>query len=79
MKGLKSITVYTQIHQFCDNQWQKLLRVAIFSSKSSEKIFDLLKDTERPPLSPSSMLRQGLKRYVRQSCPRMSKQTWKQH
>ena len=31
MKSLRSITVYSQIHQFCDNQ--------------SQKLFYLLKDT----------------------------------
>ena len=30
MKRLKSITLYTQIHQFLDNQSQKLLRITIF-------------------------------------------------
>ena len=31
MKILKSISLYTQIHQFRDNQSKKLLRFTIFS------------------------------------------------
>ena len=31
MKFLRSITLYTQIHQFCNYQSQKLLRLTIFS------------------------------------------------
>ena len=31
MKSLMSITLYTQIHQFCDNQSQKLLRFIMLS------------------------------------------------
>ena len=46
MKSSKSITFYTQIHQFCDNQSQKKLRLTTFSWKSPKKILGLLKDTQ---------------------------------
>ena len=49
MKSLKSITLYTQINQFCDNQSQKLLRLTIFSWNKPKKILDLLKDTQNFP------------------------------
>ena len=49
MKNLKSITLYTQIHQFCNNQSQKLLRLTIFSWKSPNKVLDLLKGTQNFP------------------------------
>ena len=49
MKNLKSITLYTQIHLFCDNLSQKLLRLIIFSWESPKKVLDLLKDTQNSP------------------------------
>ena len=49
---LKSITLYAQIHQFCDNQSQiLLLRLVIFSRKSPKKMLDLLKDIHNSPSS----------------------------
>ena len=50
MKILKSITLYTQIHQFCANQPQKLLRLTIFLWKSPQKMFD----SDFPGISSSS-------------------------
>ena len=52
--GLKTapgspIIYYSQIHQFCDNQSQKLLRLTLFSWKSPKKMLDLLKDTQSSP------------------------------
>ena len=44
MKSLKGINLYTQIHQFCENQLQKLLRLTIFSWKSPKKMLELFKD-----------------------------------
>ena len=49
MKSLKSLALYTQIHQICDNQLQKLLRVTIFLRTSPKKMLDLLRDTKNPP------------------------------
>ena len=43
-KSLKSITLFTQIYQFCANQWQTIVICYILGSP--KKIFDLLKDTE---------------------------------
>ena len=42
MKSLKSITLYTQIDQFCDNQSQKLLGLTIFSILRSSIFLELL-------------------------------------
>ena len=56
MKSLKSITLNTQIHQFCDNQSEKLLRLIIFARKSRKKMLELLKIPRTLP--PDSMLRQ---------------------
>ena len=49
MKSLKSITLNTQIHQFCDNQSEKLLRLIIFSRKSRKKMSEFLKIPRTPP------------------------------
>ena len=49
MKSLKSITLYTQIRHFCENQSQKLLRLTIFLWKSSKKMLDSLKNTQNAP------------------------------
>ena len=50
MKSSKSVTFYTQIHQFCDNQSQKLLK-KYFYEKVLKKMLDLLKDTQNSPSS----------------------------
>ena len=42
IKSLKSITLYTQIDQFCDNQSQKLLGLTIFSMLRSSIFLELL-------------------------------------
>ena len=44
VKSLKSITLFTQIYQFCANQWQTIETCYILGSP--KKIFDLLKDTQ---------------------------------
>ena len=50
MKSSKSVTFYTQIHQFCKNQSQKLLK-KYFYEKVLKKMLDLLKDTQNSPSS----------------------------
>ena len=45
MKSFTSITLYSQIHQFCDHQSQILLRLTMLSWKSPKKLFYLLKET----------------------------------
>ena len=42
---MKSITLFTQIHQFSDNQ-QTLLGLTRFSWKSPKNLLDLLKDSQ---------------------------------
>ena len=42
---MKSITLFTQIHQFSDNQ-QTLLRLTRFSWKSPKNLLDLPKGTQ---------------------------------
>ena len=49
MKNLKNITLYTQIHQFWDNESQKFLRLITFSWKSPKKLLHLLRDTQNSP------------------------------
>ena len=44
VKSLKSITLFTQIYQFCANQWQTIETCYIL--ESPKKISDLLKDTQ---------------------------------
>ena len=44
IKSLKNITLFTQIYQFCANQWQTIETCYILGSP--KKIFDLLKDTQ---------------------------------
>ena len=46
MKSLRSIILYTQINQLCENQSEELLRLTIFLWKSPKKMLDLLKDTQ---------------------------------
>ena len=76
---LKSITLYAQIHQFCDNQSQiLLLRLVIFSRKSPKKMLDLLKDIHNSPLFLGSMFFQVWKTYAGQRWRRMTKQTYNQ-
>ena len=48
MKSPKSVTFYTQIHQFCNNQSLKLLK-KYFYEKVLKKMLDLLKDTQNSP------------------------------
>ena len=43
-KSLKSITLFTQIYQFCANQWQTI--EACYILGSPKKIFYLIKDTQ---------------------------------
>ena len=50
MKSSKSVTFYAQIHQFCNNQSQKLLK-KYFYEKVLKKMLDLLKDTQNSPSS----------------------------
>ena len=49
MKSLKTITLYIQIHHLYDNWCQKLLRVAIFSSKSPKKYLTCSNVLKIPP------------------------------
>ena len=44
IKSLKNITLFTQIYQFCANQWQTIETCYILGSP--KKIFDLLKGTQ---------------------------------
>ena len=44
IQSLKNITLFTQIYQFCANQWQTIETCYILGSP--KKIFDLLKDTQ---------------------------------
>ena len=44
IKSLKNITLFTQIYQFCANQWQTIQTYYILGSP--KQIFDLLKDTQ---------------------------------
>ena len=44
IKSLKNITLFTQIYQFCANQWQTIQTCYILGSP--KKIFDLLKDNQ---------------------------------
>ena len=44
VKSLKSITLFTQIYQFCANQWQTIETCYILGSPKN--IFDLLKGTK---------------------------------
>ena len=80
MKNLKNITLYTQIHQFCDNESQKLLRLITFSWKSPKKLLHLLRDTQNSP-SPWLNVVSRMEKlcYSRQSWPGMTKQTCNQH
>ena len=61
MKNLKSITLYTQIHQFCDNQSRKLLRLPIFSWKSLKNVWLSQRHPEFP-LVHDSMLEPSLEK-----------------
>ena len=61
MNSLKSITIYTQIHQFCENQPQRLLRFTTFHEKSPEKCQTCSKVPIISPL-PGTMLCQVCKK-----------------
>ena len=49
MKSLKSITLFTKINQFCDNQSPKFLKLTIFSSKSPIKCWSCSNIPRIPP------------------------------
>ena len=80
MKNLKNITLYTQIHQFWDNESQKFLRLITFSWKVLKNCYTC---SEIPRILPppwfNVVSRTEKLCYSRQSWPGMTKETCNQH